>query len=157
MAVSTPHVYIYIYIYIYYFHASQSLRENHEILQHAIISYYKLLYTDGTNKFVNVTFDNETNSIYCTFLNSQDNSDKSCNVSYSSCGDQLVQTAMGIANTERPNFVEISLELTALHAYCYVVAASNGTFKVLIEGRIMIREGDYQGKHVLLYIVPRGR
>ena len=93
---------------------------------------------------MNVTFNDVTNSIYCTFLNSQDSSDKLCNVSYSPCGDQLVQTAMGIANTERPNSVEIQLKFIESHAYCYVVAASNGTFQVLIEGRIMIREGDDQ-------------
>ena len=91
---------------------------------------------------MNVTFDSVTDSIYCTFLNREDNSTKSCNVSYSPCGDQPIQTAVGFPTTERPNFVEIQLKLTELHTYCYIVDVSNGTFKVQIEGRIMIREGD---------------
>ena len=95
---------------------------------------------------MNITIDDVTNSIYCTFLNQQDNSSKSCNVSFTLCGDQLIQTVtvVGYSNIERPNFVEIQLNLQESNTYCYmyVVAASNDTFKVFIEGRIMKREGE---------------
>ena len=100
------------------------------------------LYTDGTNKFVNITIDDVANNIYCTFLNQQDNSSKSCNVSYAPCGDQLRQTVVGYSNIERPNFVEIQLKSPESNTYCYVVAASNDSFKVFIEGRIVKTEGE---------------
>ena len=100
-------------------------------------------YTDGTNKFVNITFDSVTNKFHCNFLN-QDTSGKSCNVSYALCGDHLLQTEVGFTNTERPNRVEIQLSLpeSRLNTYCYIIAASNDTFKILIEGRFETRGGE---------------
>ena len=101
-------------------------------------------YTDGTNKFVNIIFDSVTNKFHCSFLNQQDTSGKSCNVSYALCGDHLLQTEVGFTNTERPNRVEIQLNLpeSRLNTYCYITAASNDTFKILIEGRFATRRGE---------------
>ena len=38
--------------------------------------------------------------------------------------------------------MEIQLKSPESNIYCYVVAASNDTFKVLIEGRIVKRGGE---------------
>ena len=82
-------------------------------------------------------FESVTNKLYCTFLNQQDTSGKSCNVSYAPCGDELIQTAAGYSNTERPNIVEIHLNLPESNTYCYIVDATSDTFKILVEGRIV--------------------
>ena len=94
---------------------------------------------------MNITFDSATNKFYCTFLNQQDTSGKSCNVSYALCGDQLIQTEVGYTNTERPNIAELQLNLPESrlkYAYCYNATASNDTFKILIQGRIVKSGGE---------------
>ena len=90
---------------------------------------------------MNITFDSVTNKFYCTFLNQQHTSGKSCNISYGTCGNQLIQTIAGYSKAERPNLVEIRLPKLRANTYCYVVAASSDTFQVLVEGSIVKKGG----------------
>ena len=73
--------------------------------------------------------------ITCEFTNQLDSSNKSCNVSYGLCGQQLTNTAQGSSSPEEPNIVRVELDLSDSAAmYCYIVTASSDTFTAVVDG-----------------------
>ena len=112
---------------------------------HCLVSYYMYSYhrainiigfyfftAGSTSHFVRVS--HGTNRIICTFMNQQDMSIKSCNVSYAQCGQQQTQLAYSVESAFQ---LVVDLKLADPIKYCYNVTASNSTFSVLIEGSIL--------------------
>ena len=94
-----------------------------------------------------MSFDTMTSSIYCTFLNDQDMSRKSCNISYAPCGEELKKDVQGNTSMDR---IQLQLRLdSSTTDYCYVVTANNDTFKILVQGKI---EGKIEGKYCITFI-----
>ena len=92
--------------------------------------------TDEVNNFVDVSVDTMTRRFTCTFMNEQDHSEKSCSITlYRDCKEQDVLTAQA-SSTES----QITLAVDSLQSdnsvYCYVVAASNDTIVLNINGTI---------------------
>ena len=70
-------------------------------------------------------------TLTCIFLNSNDTSEKSCNVRYGQCGQEM-RTVSGYSSN---NSVTVSLQLSTVYiSVCYIVTASNGSFTVIVEG-----------------------
>jgi hypothetical protein len=85
-----------------------------------------------------------TNNILCTFLDEQGGHDQtamSCDVAYGPCQQQPIEIARGTI-TATSNVVNIAIN-PQTSEYCYVVNASNGTFTVLVEGKIMASIGKF--------------
>ena len=85
----------------------------------------------------------ENTTITCEFTNQLDNSNKSCIVTYSRCGQQLSEMAQGSSTPEEPNSIQVELDLPGQAImYCYIVTASNDTFTVFIEGNLTTARGE---------------
>ena len=91
----------------------------------------------SSRSFVRVTSNIESTTrptITCEFTNQLDSSNKSCNVSYGLCGQQLSRTAQGSSSPEEPNIIRVELDLSDPAAmYCYTVSASNDTFTAVVD------------------------
>ena len=99
---------------------------------------YATVYTDEINNFVDVSFDTTTRQFLCTFINNQDPSEKSCSVIlYRDCKEQDVLTTQVNSNETQIVLVVGNLQSDS-SVYCYVVAASNDTITVNINGTITI-------------------
>ena len=66
-------------------------------------------------------------------MNQQNNSMKSCNVTYGQCGWQQSQFAYSVGSETQ---LVLDLELSNSVKYCYVLNASNNAVIILIEGSI---------------------
>ena len=94
---------------------------------------------DTINKFFNVTFDLSSGAAICTFLNQRESTTKTCTLVYNqseSCQldtPDMSQTAQSASNVVRVSFPLIS-ESTEQH--CFVVSASNGTYRAIIKGTL---------------------
>ena len=95
-----------------------------------------LLYAEEINNFVDVSFDISTRQFTCTFTNKQDFSLKSCSVSlYRDCKEQDVFTTQ-VNSTDSQIILAVDSLQSSSSVYCYVVAASNDTITLNINGTI---------------------
>lgn len=101
------------------------------------VSHCSIIIVECTNLFVEVQYyDSATSIILCVFLNELDTSEKSCSIQYGLCGQE--QTEMAADNTTTSS-VMLNLDLTNTGSnlmYCYSITARNGTYTVIVDGRI---------------------
>ena len=92
--------------------------------------------TDDTNNFVDVSLDIMTRQVTCTFTNKQDVSEKSCRITlYGDCEQQEILTAQ--ANSTDSQIILVFDDFQSdTSVYCYVVAATNDTITLNINGTI---------------------
>ena len=94
----------------------------------------------GTNNFVRVNYNSETNSFNCTFINLPSNDLKQCtaNITYGTNCDQQLSGAY--TDTSTGDYVTIpQLELiNGVTGYCFTVVASSGDLTAAIRGRIFV-------------------
>lgn len=90
-------------------------------------------YVGQNNNFVDVNYDINRGSVICTFSDMNDESEKSCSITYGVCRQQEVKTIHGNSTG-----YQITLELDDLQNanYCYVATINNSTFTVNVNGRI---------------------
>ena len=100
-------------------------------LCHFVHNYFYVLGQNDT--FVDVNYDADTRRVICAFRDMEDESKKSCTITYSICGHEDVRIVHGNSTG-----YQIILELDDLQDvfYCYVATISNSTFTVNIDGRI---------------------
>ena len=98
------------------------------------------MFVDNKNNFVEVRFDPETTSIFCTFPNQEDTSDKQCSIVYVECQRQTISQSKQSNTT---NVVVNSLQIPLVFdnsgqaTYCYIVTAGNTTHTFRVEGKIV--------------------
>ena len=99
---------------------------------------YHLLLTECSNDLVNVTYDEESSTITCTFFDAQNIAGKSCIIEYRICNSQLIGQSLEASSTpESPNIVTLNLRsIDSNQPYCYNVTASNISYTVIVMGRI---------------------
>lgn len=83
-------------------------------------------------------YSSATRTIICSFQNPLDASNKSCSVQYGRCDQMFTQT---VSVDTSSNNVSLKLSLSDGASYCYIVTASNDSYVVIVEGRILI--GDF--------------
>ena len=88
------------------------------------------LISDRSNRLVNVTFDSTSNTLFCNFLNYQQDCDCTCHINYGICKNQSV-TSLTLRNLSGNANIKIE-DLEAL--YCYSVSATNVGFTVVVHG-----------------------
>ena len=108
-------------------------------LSHSLTHTHTPHTSDGSSEnFVRVTSNIENTTrltVTCEFTNQLDSSNKSCNVAYGLCGQQLSEMAQGVSSSEEPNIARVVLDLSdAATMYCFSVTASNDTFTASIDG-----------------------
>ena len=85
-----------------------------------------------------ITYDEDTNSIFCRFLNQDDTTVKSCSVEYVQCQRKLISTQkqQNATNTGVPNTLQIMLTFDDSDGakYCYEVKASNSSYTLHVDG-----------------------
>ena len=93
--------------------------------------YYIIWYLTGcTNRFLNVTYDSNTNILTCSFQDQPlTGTNKSCNITYGPCNQNWTQS---VENVSTSDTIHLKLNID-LSKYCYRVNASNGTFTIFIE------------------------
>ena len=97
------------------------------------------MFLDSTNNFVEVRYDPETTSIFCTFPNQEDTSDKQCSVAYVDCQRRTISQSKQSNTT---NVVVNSLQIKLMFdnsnpaTYCYIVTAGNTTHSIRVAGRL---------------------
>ena len=92
--------------------------------------------TDKVNNFVDVSVDTKTRRFTCTFTNKQDRSEKSCSITlYRDCKEQDVLTTQANSIDSQITLAVDSLQ-SDISVYCYIVAASNDTVVLNINGTI---------------------
>ena len=101
--------------------------------------------SDGSSEnFVRVTSNIENTirlTVTCEFTNQLKSSNKSCNITYGLCGQQLSEMAQGVSSSEEPNIVRVVLDLSdAATIYCFSVTASNDTFTASIDGTSIVND-----------------
>ena len=99
-------------------------------------SHRSVIIVECTNQFVEVQYDSATSTISCVFINELDTSEKSCSIWYGVCDQE--QTEMAADNTTTSS-VMLNLDLTNTGSnlmYCYSITARNGTYTVIVDGRI---------------------
>ena len=101
--------------------------------------YYYLLFVDiimcvsgCTNQFVKLEYDSAAFTITCTFSQSDNFENLSCDIRYGRCGQELSDSVP--STTTSTNTVTLNLRVSG--AICYLVTASNGSYTVLVEGII---------------------
>ena len=110
-----------------------------------IIASYFLYYIDHINNYVKITIYPSEKMISCEFLppfRIQYNSKRSCNVTYfdESCQTEILAIN---ANVSTANYINLSYhDLPNNHSrYCYIIAASNGTLRININGNFTPEPG----------------
>ena len=84
-----------------------------------------------TNRFVEVQYNSATSTISCVFLSELDTSEKSCSILYGVCDQE--QTKMAVGNTTSSS---VMLKVDVTGSYCYTLVARNGTYTIMVDGRI---------------------
>ena len=87
------------------------------------------------NHFVDISYNSADSTITCTFLNKMDNTTKSCSVRYGPC-DNVNKTINDDGHRKLPNTVVLQVT-NPNSSFCYVVTASNGSFTLVVEGRLI--------------------
>ena len=85
---------------------------------------------------MSVDYDPKHMTITCTFENELDISPKSCRIEYGTCDRETYYVTKGNA-TDGPVILLLNSSATNLMNFCYVVAASNDTFTVMVKGMFM--------------------
>ena len=93
---------------------------------------------DGSNQFVAVTFDPNSNTFTCSFLNQQDASRKLCSLSYGFDRQQLTFTAND-SNTSATVSLVLATDIQKERQFFFIVTASNSTYTLTVEGSQIIR------------------
>ena len=83
-----------------------------------------------------MNYNSATSTIYCTFLNKLDTTEKSCSIKYGLCNQGLVNSTQGFSATETPNSVSLKLTDLSDGAYCYVVTASSDNTTIKVKGSL---------------------
>ena len=97
------------------------------------------MFVGNTNKFVEIRFDPETTSIFCTFPNQEDTSDKQCSIVYVDCQRRTISHSKQSNTT---NVVVNSLQIKLVFdnskqaTYCYIVTAGNTTHSIRVAGQL---------------------
>lgn len=108
-------------------------------------NYSDVLGFSGTSDhFVNVTFDIASSAIICIFhglMGGGNSVHKTCSIMYGTnkaCGLSTLHSACGRQHAENvSNAVIVGLPLLQTDTvYYYVVTASNGTYRALIQGKV---------------------
>ena len=87
---------------------------------------------------VKLNFDSSTSTLYCLFLNENDDSRKRCSIVYGRCGQQLTRHAEGYSSVEQPNKVSLDLTEFTDGSNCYVVIAKSSSITIKVEGTLGI-------------------
>ena len=98
---------------------------------------YSLYITGCTNEYVKVIYDSTTSTIFCTFLNELDTTEKSCSIKYGLCNQELVNSTQGFSTTKTPNSVSLKLTDLSDGVYCYVVSASSDNIAINVKGSVL--------------------
>ena len=85
-----------------------------------------------TNHFVKMEYDSAASIFTCTFSQSDNFENLSCDIRYGRCGKELSDSVS--STTTSTNVV--TLDVSVSGAICYLVTASNGSYTVLVEGNI---------------------
>ena len=97
-----------------------------------------------TNEFVRVEYDSATSTITCNFLDETDTSIKSC--SLQEC-DQMLASVPGLNSTvETPN--SIALSVATGDSDCFLVTASNTSFRTSVEIRTSVGTGKFRTHNI---------
>ena len=87
-----------------------------------------------------IIYDEDTASIFCTFLSQQDTTDISCNIKYVQCQQKSISVPkqLSATNTDVPNTLQIMLKFNDSDQvkYCYEVRASNSSYTVRVDGTL---------------------
>ena len=74
-------------------------------------------------------------TVTCEFTDPLDSSNKSCDITYSLCGQQSTRTEEGVFNPGNPNIARVVVDFSGpADMYCFNVMASNDTFRVIFDG-----------------------
>lgn len=94
-----------------------------------------------------ITYDEDTTSIFCRFLNQQDTTDKTCSIEYVQCQRRLISIPkqLNATDTGIPNTFQINIDDSDEATYCYRVKASNSSYTVHVDGTLNL------GKTLKLY------
>ena len=96
------------------------------------------LLIECSNDLVNVTYDEKSSTITCTFYDPQNITGKSCIIEYKICNSQLMgQSLEASSSPESPNIVTLNLQsIDSNQPYCYNITTSNVSYTVIVMGRI---------------------
>ena len=87
-----------------------------------------------------ITYVEDTTSIFCRFLNQQDVTEKSCSIEYVQCQRRLISkpNQLNATNTGVSNVLQIILMFNDPDEvkYCYDVEAKNSSYTVRVDGTL---------------------
>ena len=104
-----------------------------------------LILTDIFNNFFNVTFNLSSNAAVCIFPNQHESTTKTCSLIYNQSESclrlldspvPLSQTVQSTSNTVRISFPFVNDVHDGKELHCFVVSASNGTYRVIVQGTL---------------------
>ena len=87
------------------------------------------------NLFVDVQYNFSASTFICNFLNQMDTSIKYCSIVYGDCDQWQTQIARGNSTPGAPNTVTLTVMISG-GSVCYTAEASNGSFTLVVEGRV---------------------
>ena len=99
---------------------------------------HRFFYTDFVackNLFVDVQYDFSASTFTCNFLNKMDISIKYCSIVYGDCDQGQIRNAQGNSVPGSPNTVTLTV-MTSSGSVCYTAETSNGSFTLVVEGRV---------------------
>ena len=103
-----------------------------------LYTFYNMLIA-GVNTLVEVRFDPNTKSVWCTYVNQFLSSQISCygNISYGDSCQEFLGTFNSTRVGQTTSRISLSLESDEFN-YCYIVRASNGSLSLIIEGSFVL-------------------
>ena len=113
-----------------------------EALALSLSLYFPLCLSIGCKSFVKIEYDSNNVTLHCVFTNSQSNvsdSVRSCSVRYGKCGPggELLSTMSTLSNESSNNIILLQLKRQYVEGgFCYTITANNGTYTIIVEGRI---------------------
>ena len=111
------------------------------VSDHSLLKIYIFSDVGCTNEFVDVRYDSTTSTITCNFLDEADTSIKSC--SLRQCDEMLASGPEQNITVEVSNFIE--LNGATENSNCYLVTASNSSFRITVEVRTSMNGGKFKG------------
>ena len=89
-----------------------------------------------------MTFDLSSDAVICTFLNQHESATKTCTLMYNQSENcqldtpDTSHTAQSASDAVRVSFPFVNNLYDGTEQYCFLVSASNGTYRVIIQGTL---------------------